>query len=40
MEAGYEFCIYGHDREEHQYLVGRYTRKTCRKCACPDFRRR
>ena len=40
MEAGYDLCTCGHDRDEHLYLIGRYMRKTRQKCTCPDFRRR
>ena len=40
MEAGYDLCICGHERDDRRYLIGRYPGKTCEKCTCPDFRRR
>jgi len=33
-------CVCGHDREDHQHLLGTKLRYPCLKCPCPSFRKR
>ena len=35
-----DLCVCGHDRENHQHLLGTKLRYPCQKCTCPSFRER
>jgi hypothetical protein len=35
-----DMCNCGHPKSDHQHLISRVRRYPCRKCTCPDFRKR
>ncbi len=40
-EAKSDLCICGHTRNHHQfYLTGGETAHFCKRCACPEYRKR